>query len=86
MTTVESRAAPAKIRALLAEGAYVDGIDGQANWPLKVAALSGHAAVVRQLLDGGTDVNKASTKNGNTPLFVAAHQGNLMALQCLLDN
>ena len=37
VTAVESRAGPAQIRALLAEGAYVDGIDGQATWPLCVA-------------------------------------------------
>ena len=62
VTAVESRAGPAEIRALLAEGAYVDGIDGQANRPLYVAAHSGHAEVVRLLLDGGADVNKATSE------------------------
>jgi ankyrin repeat protein len=42
--------------------------------------------VVRQLLDGGADVNKATTDNGCTPMVVAARQGKLMALQCLLDD
>jgi hypothetical protein len=41
---------------------------------------------MRELLDGGADVNKATTTNGHTPLYAAAHQGKLMALQCLLDD
>jgi len=64
MRAVESRAGPAEIRALLAEGAYVDGIDGQATWPLYVAAECGHAEAVRQVLDGGANANKARTDNG----------------------
>ena len=31
-------------------------------------------------------MNQATTKNGTTPLHAAAHQGKLMALQCLLDD
>jgi hypothetical protein len=54
--------------------------------PLYIAAHSGYVAVMRQLLDGGADVNKATTKNGHTPLYAAADQGKLMALQCLLDD
>jgi hypothetical protein len=41
---------------------------------------------MRQLLDGGADVNKATTTNGHTPLYTAAYHGKLMALQCLLDD
>jgi ankyrin repeat protein len=85
MRAVELRAGPAEIRALLAEGAYVDGIDGQANWPLYAAALSGNAEVVRLLLDGGADVNKARTDNGCTPLFMAASLGHAEAVRQLLD-
>jgi ankyrin repeat protein len=53
----------------------VDGIDGQANWPLVVAAYSGHAEAVRQLLFWGADVNKARTDYGWPPLYLAAKRG-----------
>jgi ankyrin repeat protein len=85
MRAVESRAGPAEIRALLAEGAYVDAIDGQANWPLYMAANLGHAEAVRQLLDGRADVNKATTDTGCTPLYVAAHCGHAEVVRQLLD-
>jgi hypothetical protein len=70
VTAVESRAGPAEIRALLAEGAYVDEIAGQV--PLVWQLSRGHAAVVRLLLDGGAAVNQAMADIGGKPLFVAA--------------
>ena len=70
VTAVESWAGPAEIRALLAEGAYVDEIAGQV--PLVWQLSRGHAAVVRLLLDGGAAVNQAMADIGGKPLFVAA--------------
>ncbi len=91
MAAVESRAGPAEIRALLAEGAYVDGIDGRAKWPLYAAAGCGHAKAVRQLLDGGADVNPmtpsqaTATEDGSTPLCMAAQQRACGVVRQLLD-
>ena len=87
VTAAESWAGPAEIRALLAEGANVDGIDGQANWPLVVAAYSGYAGAVWQLLFWGADVTKARTDYGWKPLYLAAKRGPSQAevVRLLLD-
>ncbi len=70
INAVEARAAPAEIRALLEKGGVdVDPIGGRMIlWPLFTAAHNGDAEVVRALLGGGADANKARTNNGCTPL------------------
>ena len=52
---------------------------------LLVAAENGDAEVVRALLDGGADTNKASTDDGETPLLWAAHKGHVEVVRMLLD-
>jgi ankyrin repeat protein len=41
--------------------------------------------VVRQLLDGRADVNKARTDDGYTPLLMAADRGHAEVMRQLLD-
>ena len=64
---VEARAGPGEVRALLEDGAFVDRIGGRMMlWPLFTAASNGDAEVVRLLLDGGADANKARADDGST--------------------
>ena len=63
MRAIKERAGPATVRALLEQGAYVD------QTLLLSAAQNGDAEVVRALLDGGADANKASTDKAVTPLL-----------------
>ena len=42
--------------------------------------------MVRALLDGGADTNKARTdKGGTSPLYMAAHEGHAKVVRMLLD-
>jgi len=50
--------------------------------PLMMAALKGHADLVRKLVERNADVNKT----GWTPLHYAATNGHLAIMQLLLDN
>lgn len=49
--------------------------------PLMLAALKGHADLVRRLIDRGADINKP----GWTPLHYAATQGHLDIMRMLLE-
>ena len=85
MTAIAERVGPGTIRGLLEQGAYVDQIDQQGMWPLLVAVHNGDADVVRALLDGGADANKARTDGGSTPLLMAAQEGHAEVVRMLLD-
>src|SRR5690606_27887376 len=52
--------------------------------PLALAAMTGNADIVRQLLDAGADVNRPLA-NGETPLMMAARTGDTDTIQLLLD-
>ena len=52
---------------------------------LCTAADRGHAEVMRQLLDGGADVNKTTTDDSCMPLFTAAQVGHAEVMRQLLD-
>ncbi len=52
--------------------------------PLDIASKSGNAAVVRALLNAGSDAN-ARTLSGATPLHLAAASGSADAVSALLD-
>jgi uncharacterized protein len=49
--------------------------------PLMIAALKGHAALAKKLIDRGADVNKT----GWTPLHYAATSGHLPIIELLLE-
>ena len=49
-----------------------------------MAAQQGHEGVVELLLKAGADVNKATTDDGATPLFIAASNGHKGVLELLL--
>lgn len=53
--------------------------------PLLAAALYGHDAVLRFLLDRGCDVNFRTSTSGLTPLMVAALNGHMKTAQILVE-
>lgn len=78
-----------QVQDLLANGADVNGVDGEGNTALHLAANNGHLEVVRALLDGGADAN-AQDAQGWTPIFKAAYNhemdcGFAPVVQALVD-
>jgi ankyrin repeat protein len=75
----------AKVRALLARGAAVNGKQVEGRTPLYLAASLGDGAnIVRVLLEHGADPSLAAA-NGQTPLMAAAVRGHMEVLRLLLD-
>lgn len=71
------------VEILLGRGAMVDPVDDQQRTPLHHAirgGAGGHAAVARQLIDAGADVNHACPKEpgGYTPLHRCVSAGEAM--------
>jgi hypothetical protein len=63
-----------------------EGVRVTSAGPLCGAAESGVPAVARLLVrQMGVDVNQASTSDGSTPLILAAVQGNLAMMRCLVE-
>lgn len=72
-----------KVRALLAEGADINGHSrGDPNTALLFAFMEGHREVWRHLLDAGADVH-AKDETGETAMHVAARAGDVEALEAL---
>ena len=53
--------------------------------PLMLAAMNGHAATVKLLLDMGSDINAQIETNRNTALTLACFQGRCEVVSLLLD-
>lgn len=69
-------------RTLAQPGRTVDADDLTRR--LCLAVDSGHASLVRLLLDAGADVDRPNTR-GITPLYAAARSGRLLVIDTLLD-
>ena len=52
---------------------------------LRAAAASGHAEIVRQLVDSGANIDGRGSRDGNTALHHAAIWGNVGAARLILD-
>jgi len=61
------------------------GVDRYGVTPLYLAAANGNAAMIRRLLDAGSDVN-ATDAGGETVLMTAARTGSPDALRVLLEH
>ncbi|NXA07557.1 ASB12 protein, partial [Sapayoa aenigma] len=72
------------VRALLAHGAEVDGLDVKAQTPLFVAVANGHRGCVRALLEAGASP-LGSVHNNCSPLLLAARDGRAGILRELLE-
>src|SRR5579871_6741839 len=60
---------PASVKQLLAAGAHVNTRDGLGDTPLILAAMYGHTATVRLLLDHGADVNARNNQDYTALMF-----------------
>ncbi|MDR1025151.1 MAG: ankyrin repeat domain-containing protein, partial [Treponema sp.] len=75
-----------EVKRLISEGASVDANDGYGNTPLHKAAMHGHIAVVKLLLqEYAAEVNFKNI-DGYTPLHLAALIGHLEEVQVLLEH
>ncbi|HEY7497509.1 MAG TPA: ankyrin repeat domain-containing protein [Vicinamibacterales bacterium] len=84
LMTASRTGALTAVKALLAQGARVDGKDeARGQTALMWAAAEGHAAVVRELIDGGADIH-ARVPSGLTPLLFAVREGRSEAVRVLL--
>ncbi|KAF4834587.1 putative ankyrin repeat protein L25 [Colletotrichum tropicale] len=61
------------------------GADVNSNSPIQTAVRSGHAEVVRALVEGGADFN-AKDEEGSNPLLEAAGRGYEGVVRILVDN
>jgi len=73
--------------SLIAQGADVNLEDGEGWTPLMWAALKGHPAVMKALLDSGAEVDLPDGgANGWTALMFALHHDQHEAVRLLLDS
>ena len=70
---------------IAAEPSAINATDLMLNTPLHAAAFSGHAFLVRQLIDARADINAADLA-GNTPLHRSTLEGNATVAEILLEN
>ncbi|KAF3271856.1 hypothetical protein TWF128_000384 [Orbilia oligospora] len=70
---------------MVAEGADIEAKDEEGGTPLLWAALNGHKAVVRLLVDNGADLEAKDGINERTPLCWAALNGHDAVVKLLID-
>ena len=78
-----------RVTQLLMDGVSMDDADEHSTTAVMYAAMHGHPACLRLLLEAGADVNKKnwseSTPIGNSAMIVAAGNGEADCLRLLLD-
>ncbi len=75
----------AAVRALLKEGADVNGAQGDGMTALHWAAANGDTETARMLIAAGANLRAMTRINGYTPLFLASREGNAAIVGALLD-
>jgi ankyrin repeat protein len=73
-----------RVRELCEWRAGIDEADKYGRTSLYFASLTGHLAVVRELLARGANVNVANNVSGATPLIMASLFGHVDVLRALL--
>ena len=73
------------VDVLLRAGANPNDIDSDGETPLIVAAYYGNAAIIKQLIEAGANVNAREPRNSSTALFVAAWKGHRDVVELLLS-
>ncbi|MGE0450428.1 MAG: ankyrin repeat domain-containing protein [Vicinamibacterales bacterium] len=73
----------AAVRAAISEKAGIDELGGSRMTALGIAALYGHADVIRALVAAGAKVS--ADQDGDSALAVAAREGHTAALEALLE-
>lgn len=76
----------ARVEELIADGAGVSRIDTKRMRPLRYAAESGCMQCVTLLLSRGADVQATVSMNAPSALSIAASNGHVDVLECLLNN
>jgi ankyrin repeat protein len=75
-----------RVRGILSQDpGLCDGFDGGRVSPLRSAAWTGHAHVVRVLLEFGADVSIPNPSNGRTALDYATDRGHETIIQMLSE-
>jgi ankyrin repeat protein len=73
------------VESLLAGNWKINEQDSYGRTPLSLAALYGHAAVVKLLLEKGVDVESKDPTWGQTPISLAAEKGHAAVVKLLLE-
>jgi hypothetical protein len=70
---------------LLEHGANINAQDGYGNTPLSYAVRAENLTMVRFLVEKGANIDLGGDQGKETPLMLAAMQGNVELIDCLLD-
>lgn len=76
---------PTAFELLLKTGVYVKTTDSKGKTPLLLAAIGGHASIVRLLLDAGEHPASSRDPCGRISLHWAARGGHIAVVKMLLD-
>ena len=74
------------VEELIANGANVNQADAEGARPLQHAAGTGCMRCLTLLLDHGADIQATITMEAPSAVSIAASNGHIDALKCLLDN
>ena len=74
-----------RLRDLLENGANIEAKDNFGRTLLSCAALNGHEAVVRLLVEKGAAVDTQENSSGQTPLLAAASNGHEAIVRLLVE-